>query len=350
MADKDIPHRISASQLFEETAKRPVIPCCLSSDIGLGGGIPTGSTVVVGGKAKSGKTSFCLQNAANAQNLYGSKVFFYNLEGRLTKLVFGQVRGLKTDIENFEIVQPPAICDRAGNVIGHKKWSTEQWLENIGETIINNPKCIIIIDSIAYFSSEKEQSESMGYSDRGKSKTLESQFCRKYGEFIIPNQVTLFLITHVIANTSGYGAPFQMKLGSAFRYQADIILVCKSVEKWNEQDGRILGHDIKYNVEASALGPPNLDITIPLRYGYGIDDLKDIVTHSINWSIIQKKGAWYTLPFYENKDKLIYKEVSDTDDVKFVKFQGENSIRNLVGNNKEVRDKLYSLIKEKVFG
>lgn len=336
-------YRISGEQLVEHTRNRRVIPLTLSADIALGGGIPLGATVLLGGKPKAGKTSCSLAYAANAQKLYDSKVFFFNIEGRLSQLVISQTKGLMLDGDHFEIVMPPPI-EKDGKIIGYKKWPAERWWDEIGHTIENNPGSIIIVDSIANFSSDKEFSEDMGYQDRGGKNKLEAQFCRKYGDMVIPAGVTLFLLTQVQANTSGYGPSIQMKVGNHIKHQADVIIFAKNITKWPEVDGKILGHDIMYHIECSALGPPFVDMTIPLRYGEGIDILKDTLTHAVNWDIITRAGAWMTLPFVEvEENKFEYKPITEMEkDDKPVKVQGENGLRNWF----LIRDKELKLVEK----
>jgi hypothetical protein len=245
---------------------------------------------------------------------------------------------------------PPVITDKKGNVIGYKKVGSNYWWAKIGQVISENPKSVVIVDSIAALSSEKEVSEGMGYQGRGDGQKLEAQFCRKYGDIIVPNRVTVFLLTHIQANTSGYGPPVQIKAGNAVKHTADIILFGKTAEKWKEQDGRILGHDMIYNVECSALGPPHTEMRVPLRYGTGIDVIKDIITQCINWEIIKKAGAWYTIPFTEKDGKIEFIEQSDDKEIKLLKFQGEDNIRNWLLIRPNETKILEDIIRKKIFG
>jgi RecA/RadA recombinase len=310
MAEKSKAYRISAEQLVSRTKERPIIPLSLSLDIGLSGGVPMGCSVLVGGKPKVGKTSICLQFGANAQQLYGSKIFFFNIEGRITSKVLAQIRGLKLDQDSFEIIMPPPITDSDGDILGHEKGTSEFWWEEIGQVIKNNPRSIIIVDSISQLCSEKEESEGIGYEDRGKAKKIESSFARVYGDLIVQNQVTVFLLAQVIANTSGYGSPMTMKVGNAIKHMADTILFFKTVAKWPESNGRVLGHDIAATIEESALGAPHIDVNIPLRYGYGIDKEMDCARYASNFDIIAKNSAWYVLPFHEVEGKIIFQKIN----------------------------------------
>jgi predicted ATP-dependent serine protease len=181
-------YRVSGKQFVEDRAARNIVTMTPSLDTGLSGGIPQGCTVVIGGKPGLGKTSLSLQYAANAQNAFGSKVFFFPIEGRLTQQIFGQIRGIKLDEKSFEVVLPPPIRNKEGKVLGHKKWNAQEWWTEIGKTVQANPGSVIIVDSIASLSSDKEISEGMGYQGRGDLQKAESQFCRIYGNLIVPSE------------------------------------------------------------------------------------------------------------------------------------------------------------------
>lgn len=341
------PYRISGAQLIEERSSRAIIPLCLSADVGLGGGIPMGCTVVIGGKFGFGKTTVALQYAANAQNLYESKVFVYPIEGRLTQQVFGQIRGIKTSAKDLEVVLPPPIYKK-DKVIGHKKWDAQKWWEIIGTGIQDNPGSIHIVDSISNLSTERELSEGLGFQGRGEDKKIEAQFCRIYGDLTIASGSVLFLLCQIMANTSGYGAASSIKVGNSIKHQADIILSGKSLEKWPEENKRIRGHNMIYNVEKSAMGQSSLDVMIPLAYGVGIDEGRDVMNHAINFSMITKSGAWYRLPFIETDGKFIYTEITEDNEDNVVKVQGENAVAKWLNEHEDELKLLTALLKERL--
>lgn len=347
MAKTDEPYRISAEQLLTKTRNRNILKLTLSADIALEGGIPLGSTVLVGGSPKTGKTTVCLQYAANAQRDFGCKVFMYPIEGRFTHKVLEQTRNIKTDIDSFEVIMPPAITDKDGEVVGYKKQSAEKWWEIIGETIVENPNSVHIVDSIANMAPEKEVSEGMGYQSRGRKCQLESEFCRKYGDAIVANNVTLFLLAQIQANTSGYGSPYQIKVGNQIQHQADIILFTRKIEKYApDSNGKIVGHYTIYEILESALGAPFGELKLPLKYGYGIDDIQDIMTHALTWDIIKKSASWYVLPFEgSDEEGFTYNPESTS-----IKIQGENKLRNWLFLNEDCKKIIESKVREQIFG
>ena len=88
------------------------------------------------------------------------------------------------------------------------------------------------------------------------------------------------------------------------------------------------GHDMHITVQSSALGRPFLPCTLPLRYGVGIDVVRDIVTAAENLGLVEKAGSWYSLVSLSrnNEEKL--------------KFQGLARLSNFL---KENPDKLKQL-------
>src|SRR5687767_9749326 len=88
---------ISASQLIARSRERNIIEGTISADIGLGGGVPCGCTILFSGKPKSGKTTSVLQYAVNANRKFKSKIFYCNIEGRLDAKTLSQIQGINTD-------------------------------------------------------------------------------------------------------------------------------------------------------------------------------------------------------------------------------------------------------------
>lgn len=374
---EDRPYKVSAQQIFDSSLKREIIPTTLGMDTALSGGIVRGQTIILGSGQKQGKTSYSLFIAAQAQKIYGAKVFYYNLEGRLTNLVLSQIPGLKMDEENFTVFCPPPIKDADGKICGFRKWPMESVLEHVGNVILENPGCVLIIDSISNISSAKEISENLSHVDMGAHNKIESAFCRKYLEMVVPNRVTAIFICQLIQNPGAYGYPWKMKIGSTFKFAADTILFGRSFKKWDaDPSGRVAGHDVGFLVEASALGQPFLEAKLALCYGSGPDKYKDIGDYCIDWGFVKKSGSWFNLPFIEEKGQLKYIELKDKaeenedaneDEIeeikpkkkkekkieveeKNLKVQGKSDLYTWLKQNSKECDLLDNMIREKLFG
>lgn len=340
-------YSFSADQLVESASTQDILNTTLSIDIALGGGIPYGSTVLLGGRPKAGKSTLALSYAADGQNRFNSKVFYFDVEGRLKPHIFKQIPGIKTDKESLEVLQNPPTLDDKGNPLGHAKQSAEIWWEDIGKTIQNHPRSIMIVDSIASLSSDKEISEGTGYQGRGMEQKLQAQFCRQYGDLIGANGIVLFLLTQIQANTSGYGESMQMKVGNAIKHQADTIIFAKGIRKWEKEgDGKVYGHDINCYIEHSAIGYPHTSVDVPLRYGEGFDVIKDLVTYGQQTGLIKTAASWIYLPYKESENG----ELSFVEDVtkECVKVHGAESARNWLSVRPEQRKELTSKLSERL--
>ena len=349
----NLPSVVTGTQLYETRKNRPVITSNLSFDIACSGGIPKGCTVLCGGKYKSGKTTLALKYLAAAQKLFKMKGFVYNIEGRLDNKVLDQTNDLELD--NLSVISGSDIKDENGEVVGNKKQPAQWWWDIIGENLTNFPGSFHIVDSISALSDESELAETMGYQSRGGLQKLEAQFCRKFGDIIVPSGTIIFLLAQIQANTSGQGEATQIKAGNSIRHLADAIIFIKWIEKWQpNSDGKILGHNLKCKIESSPLGSPYMECDVPLRYGVGIDNVKDVMNHCINWEIIKANGAWYDLPFLKPEketDKPVFVDLDKLPkDTKPIKLQGEENVRSWLVSHPSETAMLEGMIRKQVLG
>lgn len=293
-------------------------------DIGLSGGIPEGSWVILSGPPKCGKSSLALWIASLAQKPEnGSRnIYYIDAEGRLKKMNLSGTNGL--ELEKFTVIQSSQ----------EKLFSAEEFLD-IAETIIrNDPGCVLIIDSSSALCSSKEMIDEVSGQTRSITPRIFSIFCKKMGTIVPIQRTTVIVIQHLIANTSGYG-PAQMEDGGRkLQYQVDVKLRCKGVEKWEEGSGEnktIIGQLVKWDVLYSALGPPGNEVVSCLRYGEGIDIVSELIDVCCDFGLISKGGAWYTL---------------ELDGEEPVKIQGLANLRKHLIDNPETLKKLESSYRE----
>lgn len=259
--------------------ERKIISVSPALDIGLSGGIPQGSWVLCSGKPKCGKSSLALHFAKHCID-NDMSVFYFDIEGRLkTMNLLG--------IENLPSDKITVIRSRQGNIL-----DAEQNL-TIAEDIIKNvPGALVIVDSSSALCSASEQIATITGQTRNQGPKLLASFCRKLGNVVPVNNSIVFIIQHLIANTSGYGSPFMEDGGNKIVYQGDVKIRSKGFSDWVDGTS-ILGQTIKWEVEFSALGPPGAKVESYLRYGMGIDELWEWSQIGIELGLIEAKGAWY---------------------------------------------------------
>jgi hypothetical protein len=147
------------------------------------------------------------------------------------------------------------------------------------------------------------------------------------------NNFTVILIAHTYANVSGYGGP-AIGGGTYAKFQSGTIIACRSKPKPTVEDGKQVGQVVSWEIMKSDLGSPPADkVDSYIRYGYGIDEITEIV-QMINIRgldhLIEKSGAWYNLNFLDEPLKL----------------QGMSKCFQYFDSNPEQFDKLKQMYKE----
>ena len=123
--------------------------------------------------------------------------------------------------------------------------------------------------------------------------------------------VTVVMIQHLITNTSGYGEKWVTDGGEKIKYHLDVKLMTKGKPKaWMEKDGQV-GLEVEWDVIKSANSASIGEATSYLRFGKGLDMLKEYIGLCIDFGIINKAGAWYSFT---------------TSDGTLSKFQGEEKL------------------------
>lgn len=304
--------------------KRDILKTVLSLDISLSGGIPSGCTCLISGKSKIGKTSICLQILKNAID-ENRPAFYVDIERRCSQSLLKTIQGLNVDKLNIIKSTPEKIL------------SAEDWLRIIEATIKENKKAVIVIDSLAALSTMAEQSELLGESrDMAGVPKLMASFFRKIQQTIDDNDVIIIFISQLQTNRDPGGKKFVEKGGLAIGYACSVWLNANWAKLWDKdtETNAPAGQDIMISVVCSALGKPFLPCAVPLRFGEGIDRIKDILINAENIGLLNKSGSWYMIPSILDNDKNP------------IKFQGLDNVREYFKNNPEYIEKFEKEIRE----
>jgi len=304
--------------------KRDVLKTVLSLDISLNGGIPEGATCLISGKSKIGKTSICLEILKNAIDT-NRPAFYFDIERRCSASLMGTIQGLNT--EKLHIIKSTP----------DKVLSAEEWLRIIEAAIKENKRAVMVVDSIAALSTMAEQSEMIGDSrDMAGTPKLLAGFFRKVQQTIDDNNVIIIFISQLMTNREVNGKKYTEKGGLSIGYACSVWLTCTWAKQWDKdpETNAPAGHDTMINVVCSALGKPYLPCSVPLRFGEGIDRIKDILINSENLGLIEKSGSWYVIPSILDKDNNP------------IKLQGLEKVREYFKSNPQYIEKFDKEIRE----
>ena len=283
----------------------------LSLDFALGvGGIPRGRITEIYGPESSGKTTIALHVIAEVQK-QGGEAAFIDAEHALDPVY---AKKLGVDINNLLVSQPD--CG-------------EQALE-IAETLVNSGAIdIIVIDSVAALTPRQEIEGDMGASFVGVQARLMSQAMRKLsGSIAKSNCIVIF--TNQLRDKIGvmYGNPETTTGGKALKFYASVRIDVRKVEQL-KNGADVYGSHTRCKVVKNKVAPPFKTAEFDILYGSGISKSSEIIDMAIKLEIIEKSGAW----FYYDGDRL---------------GQGKDNVRKFIESDKELMDKLETLVREKV--
>lgn len=283
----------------------------LSLDFALGiGGVPRGRITEIYGPESSGKTTIALHVIAEVQK-QGGEAAFIDAEHALDPVY---ARKLGVDINNLLVSQPD--CG-------------EQALE-IAETLVNSGAIdIIVIDSVAALVPRQEIEGDMGASHVGVQARLMSQAMRKLsGAIAKSNCIVIF--TNQLREKVGvmYGNPEVTTGGKALKFYASVRIDVRRVESL-KNGSEVYGSHTRCKVVKNKVAPPFKTAEFDILYGSGISKSSEIIDMAIQLEIVEKSGAW----FYYDGERL---------------GQGKENVRKLIESDKELMDKLETLVREKV--
>lgn len=288
-------------------------------DLALNGGIREASWNIISGDPKTGKSTTCLQICKNAQD-DNRPVIYVDGESRLKAYNLSGTEGL--DLNKIQIVHSPEDGESL---------SAEDFL-NITEELIKRPEnkgAVCVIDSCSSLVPRAELEESASGSLRASLPKLLSHWVKKTSQTVVKNKIIVLIITHYITNTSGYGKIKIPDCGVMIQYQADTRIDIAKIEPW-EENGKKIGQLVHWKVACSAMGASGTECISHIRYGKGIDKEKEMIDLAESFGIIDKAGAWYSIPFLEGSKE--FKEPP--------KFQGQAKVYEFLVERQDIFDQV----------
>lgn len=308
---------VANGKFFIDNPKQ-TIPLSPALDIALGGGIREGSFVIFTGPPKTGKSLTALHFGGTCQQR-GRRVFYLNIEGRLKERDLAGIKHL--DVDKLEVIRSVK-----GRIL-----TAENYLEIAKKLANDEPECIIILDSISQLCTEKEMSSEVGDVGRNNVSISLGTFCRQLANITPINNNIIIAITHIIANTSGFGSPFNESGGNKIKFASDIKLRVRSCKDWKVGEGDPFGLITTWETETTAGNvAPGRKVESYIRFGLGIDEVAELAIMGVNMGFIEKKGAWNTISFLEDKPKV----------------QGQEGVIEFLRENQQA----FGLLREKIQG
>lgn len=314
----------TGSQVFDRKKELKTLKISPCWDLALNGGLQEASWNIVSGAPKSGKTTLILQIIANAQK-EGRKAIYNDFENRLRAYNLNGITGLDKDL----VTVVSTGDEDSDEVLGAED------VLSVTEELIKLPEykgCICVIDSTSSLLTRNEMAAEVSGTLRANMPKLWAHWIKKVAPIVSKNRIIMILITHYITNTSGYGKLKVADGGMQIQYQADTRIDFDKVEPW-EESGKKIGQIVKAEVNCSSLGASGNSLTTYIRYNKGIDSVKEAIHLGEQFGLIEKAGAWFTLPFLA---KTELSEVAEQ------KFQGSQAVYDVIASNPKMVEILSS--------
>lgn len=262
-----------------DTAGIDVIPSgSILLDEALGvGGYPRGRIIEMYGPESSGKTTLALHAVAEAQKL-GGIAAFVDAEHALDPVY---AKNLGVDIDNLYVSQPD---------------TGEQALEITEQLVRSGAVDIIVVDSVAALTPQKEIEGDMGDSMMGLQARLMSQALRKLTAIVGKSKCIIVFINQIRMKIGVmFGNPETTTGGNALKFYSSVRLEIRRIESIDGKgDEEAVGNRVRVKVVKNKVAPPFRKVELDIYFGKGVSAVASLLDSAVKHGFIDKRGAWYT--------------------------------------------------------
>ena len=187
---------------------------------------------------------------------------------------------------------------------------------------------MLIIDSVAALVPRAEIEGEMGDQHIGLQARLMSQALRKLTATISKSLTCVIFINQIRMKIGVmFGNPETTTGGNALKFYATLRLDIRRIGALKEGD-QVVGNRTRVKVVKNKIAPPFKEAEFDIIYGQGISKEGDILDLGVALGLVEKSGAWYSF----DGERI---------------GQGRENVKRFLGENKDVRDRLGTLVIEK---
>ena len=277
------------------------------------GGYPRGRIIEMYGPESSGKTTLALHAIAEAQKLGGIAAFI-DAEHALDPIY---AKNLGVNIDELWVSQPD---------------TGEQALEICENLVRSGAVDIIVIDSVAALTPQKEIEGEMGDSVMGVQARLMSQALRKLTAIVGKSKCTIVFINQIRMKIGVmFGNPETTTGGNALKFYSSVRLEIRRIETIDGKgDDDAIGNRVRVKVVKNKVAPPFRKVELDVYFGKGVSAAASLLDSAVKHGLIDKRGAWYT----RGDEKV---------------GQGKENAVAFIENNPDYRIELEHTLREKIF-
>ena len=248
-----------------------------SLDLALGvGGLPKGRIIEIFGPESSGKTTLALNVIAQAQKKNG-KVAFIDAEHAMDPDYAGKL-GVK--VKDLLISQPD---------------SGEEALNILESLVRSNIIDVIVVDSVAALTPQKEIEGEMGAQFMGLQARMMSQALRKLTAISAKSR-TMIIFINQLREKIGimFGNPETTPGGRALKFYSSVRIDIRKIAQVKKGEN-IVGNRVRAKVVKNKVAPPFREAEFDIMFGEGISYEADVLSAAIKYGAVVKSGMTYTI-------------------------------------------------------
>lgn len=241
------------------------------------GGYPRGRIIEMYGPESSGKTTLALHAIAEAQKL-GGIAAFVDAEHALDPVY---AKNLGVNIDELWVSQPD---------------TGEQALEITESLVRSGAVDIVVVDSVAALTPQKEIEGDMGDAMMGLQARLMSQALRKLTAIVNKSKCIIVFINQIRMKIGVmFGNPETTTGGNALKFYSSVRLEIRRIESIEGKgDEDAVGNRVRVKVVKNKVAPPFRKVELDIYFGKGISATASLLDSAVKHGIIDKRGAWYT--------------------------------------------------------
>lgn len=286
----------------------------LALDIAIGKGIPRGRIIEIYGPESSGKTLFCLHAIKSVQQSGGIAAFI-DAEHAFDP---DWAAKIGVDTEELLISQPS---------------SGEQALDIALQVIESGAVDLVVIDSVAALTPQKELDGDMGEATMGVQARMMSQALRKITAVTNQTKTTVIFINQLRDKIGVmFGSPETTTGGKALKFYASVRLDIRRIEQLKEGSD-VVGARTRVKVVKNKVYPPFKQAEFDIMFTPGVEGFSregDILDEGVKHGFVDKSGAFYKV------DGVVI-------------GQGKEKARKALRDDKELADRLEKQIIDVLF-
>jgi recombination protein RecA len=161
-----------------------------------------------------------------------------------------------------------------------------------------NSSSLIIVDSVDSLVPKRLEGKEIGETDVGSLPKLMSDGCRRIKDACDKSGSTVIFLNQLRSNIGGYGNPDTTSGGRALGFYASQRIQLKDNAKSyqiKDEDGRVVGHNVRFFISKNSYAVPYVDGEFPLIYGKGFDTVTELFDLAASLALIESEGTYFLL-------------------------------------------------------